>query len=475
MKAELYSLGAAGEVTGSKHILSLDGEQVLVDCGAFQGKREESDKKNRTFTVDTSDITTSVLTHAHYDHCGLLPVLYKLGYRGSIFATPASRDLASLIMMDSAHIQARDAEYLRKQAARRGEKFDWQPLFGEEEVVSVLNQFVTVSYGRTLPVTRNIELTFYDAGHILGSAMAVFRVFGLDSGASGDPLTIAFSGDLGRKNKAIIRDPEQIPDVDYLVLESTYGDRLHESTDDAIEKLARVVSETVKQGGKVVVPAFAIERTQEIIYYLHLLSDRKRIPKVPVYVDSPMATNATSIFRVHPECYDAETHRAFIDHHENPFGFNELRYITSVAESKELNNLEGPAIIISADGMCEAGRVQHHLIHTIEDERNTVLVVGYMAAHTLGRRIRDRQQKVRIFGQEYLLRARVETIDAFSAHADYNEILDFVRPLDKNRLKRIFLVHGEPDAQAALAARLEEAGVRSVVTVAYGERYPLSP
>ena len=471
MATEIYSLGAAGEVTGSKHVLSVDGERILVDCGAFQGKRKEADEKNRTFSLDTSEITTAVLTHAHYDHCGLLPLLYKLGYRESIYSTPATRDLASLIMMDSAHIQARDAEYLAKQAAKRGEKFDWQPLFGESEVVSVLNQFVTVSYGRTLPVSRHVEVTFRDAGHILGSSTAVFTVH---RDGNGEPVLVGFSGDLGRKNKAIINDPTPIPDVDYLVLESTYGDRLHESTDDAIEKLRTVVGETLKRGGKVVVPAFAIERTQEIVYYLHLLSDRGQIPKVPVYVDSPMATNATSIFRVHPECYDAETHHAFLDHHENPFGFNELHYITSVAESKELNKLDGPAIIISADGMCEAGRIQHHLIHTIEDERNTVLIVGYMAAHTLGRRIRDRQERVRIFGQEYRLAAQVETIDAFSAHADYKEILEFVEPLDKKRLKEIFLVHGEPEAQAALAKRLEQAGVSRVTSIEYGKRYPLA-
>jgi metallo-beta-lactamase family protein len=469
MSATLFSLGAAEEVTGSKHVLEVDGERILVDCGAFQGRREEADKKNREFAVPASTIRAAVLTHAHYDHCGLLPTLPRHGYSGPIYATPASRDLASLIMMDSAHIQARDAEFLRKQALKRGEQFGWAPLFGEKEVVAVMDQFVTISYGRSIPVSSSVELTFYDAGHILGSAMA-YLVIRRPAAA---PLRIAFTGDLGRKNKAIIRDPQAIPAADYIVLESTYGDRLHDSSTDALDRLGRVVQKTVSRGGKIVIPAFAIERTQEIVYFLHLLADRKKIPKVPIFVDSPMATNATSIFRVHPECYDEETNRAFIEHHENPFGFNELSYTSSVEESKRLNDLEGPAIIISADGMCEAGRIQHHLAHTVEDARNTILIVGYMAEHTLGRRIRDREHNLSILDQRFTLKAEVEAIDAFSAHADYREIGEYLASIDTSELKGIFLVHGEPNSQSALKAHLADWGFREVTIVKRGETYAL--
>ncbi len=471
MAITLSSLGAAGEVTGSKHLLEVDGARLLFDCGAFQGKRGESDRKNREFRLDGSGLASVVLTHAHYDHCGLLPVIGKGGYRGNIYATPATRDLAAIIMMDSAKIQARDAEYLRKQAAKQGKPFTWEPLFAERDVTSIMEQFVTLSYRRSLPVAEGAELTFYDAGHILGSAIAHLSVR-----RKGEPeLRIAFTGDLGRKHKAIIRDPEAVPDVDYLVLESTYGDRLHESSQGASERLASIVKATADRGGKIVIPAFAIERTQEIVYLLHLLEDRKRIPSLPIYVDSPMATNATSIFQLHPECYDEETNRAFVAHHKNPFGFNALHYVASVAESKELNTLKGPAIIISADGMCEAGRIQHHLIHTVGDPRNTILIVGYMAENTLGRRIANREPEVRILDDLFHLKAQVEEIDAFSAHADYREMAEYLAPLDKRRLKRIFLVHGEPPAQAALKGYLVEQGFSDVEIVAYGKRYELAP
>ena len=471
MAITLSSLGAAQEVTGSKHLLEVDGTRLLFDCGAFQGKREEADKKNRDFHMDGSGLASVVLTHAHYDHCGLLPVLGKDGYRGNIYATPATRDLAAIIMMDSAKIQARDAEYLRKQAVKQGKVFSWEPLFVERDVTSVVEQFVTLSYRRTLPIAEGVEIAFHDAGHILGSAVALVSI----KRKGGPELRVGFTGDLGRKHKAIIRDPEAIPDVDYLIVESTYGDRLHESSEDAAERLASVVNATAERGGKIVIPAFAIERTQEIVYLLHLLADRKRIPELPIFVDSPMATNATSIFQVHPECYDEETNRAFVVHHKNPFGFNSLRYVASVAESKELNALKGPAIIISADGMCEAGRIQHHLIHTVGDPRNTILVVGYMAENTLGRKIADREPEVRIFGDLFHLKAHVEEIHAFSAHADYREIGEYLAPLDKKRLKRIFMVHGEPAAQKALKSYLAGQGFPQVEIVAYGKRYELEP
>jgi metallo-beta-lactamase family protein len=468
MAITFYSEGAAREVTGSKHVLEIDGARYLIDCGAFQGKRAESDAKNRALVPDPASIEAVILTHAHFDHCGMLPLLVKRGFGGNIYATPATRDLANLIMMDSARIQARDAEFLAKQAAKRGERFDWKPLYDEQDAVQATDQFVTVGYGRNLRV-GDLSLCFRDAGHILGSATA--RLVAKD--ADGRTLRIGFTGDLGRPNKAIIRDPEPMEAVDYLVLESTYGARRHEPAEQAVENLARIVRETAEQGGKVIIPAFAIERTQEMIYLLHLLVERGKIPRIPIWVDSPMAVNATSIFQVHPECYDQETYEAFLKHHKNPFGFNELEFSRTVDQSKALNTLKGPAIIISADGMCEAGRIQHHLLHNLGDERCTVLIVGYMAADTLGRRIRDGQKEVRIFGQPVRVKARVEQLNAFSAHADYQETWDWLEKMDLSQLKGVFLVHGEDESLAGLKSFLEGKGLPAVRVVEYGERYEL--
>jgi metallo-beta-lactamase family protein len=370
-------------------------------------------------------------------------------------------------MMDSAHIQAKDLEFLNKRAKKRGEEFEKEPLYNEQDVAQSLEHFVTVSYNRPLLIADGIQAEFYDAGHILGSAITMVTVK-----RNGQEMTIGFSGDLGRKNLPILRDPQIIPDVDYLVMESTYGDRLHDHMDIAMKKLADVVTRTVERGGKIIIPAFAVGRTQELVYFLHLLSDQKRIPKVPVYVDSPMATNATSIFRVHQECYDEETRQAFLDHHKNPFGFNELRYVTNLGESKELNTSKEPAIIISASGMCEAGRILHHLAHNIQNPKNTVLIVGFMAEHTLGRRIKEQHPEVKIFGDVYQLNAEVVTMNAFSAHADYSEIIDYISQLNYKKLKEIFLVHGEPDAQSHLKKLLDEKNYKTTI-VKYNETYSL--
>ncbi|MBP3449723.1 MAG: MBL fold metallo-hydrolase [Spirochaetaceae bacterium] len=471
MAMTFYSLGAAQEVTGSKHILEINGRQIMIDCGAFQGKRDEADSKNRNLKVAADKLESVILTHAHYDHCGLLPLLTKKGFKGNIYATPATRALADLIMMDSAHIQARDAEYLRKQAARKGEKFTWTPLFNEKDVINAANQIVTLSYERNMFISPDVQLKFFDAGHILGSAFASLTISGQ---RKGEDVNILFTGDIGRKNKPIIRNPStNVPAPDYIVLESTYGDRKHEDVKIAMDELADIVNRAVAQKGKIIIPAFAIERTQELVYYFHLLVDQKKIPQIPIYVDSPMATNATSIFQVHPECYDESTHEAFLKHHKNPFGFNSLQFVTSVDESKSLNQKEGPMVIISADGMCEAGRILHHLANNISDSRNTILLVGYMAENTLGRRLRNRETEVKIMGDWFKVNASIEQINAFSAHADYEEMVEWLNSFDTSRLKRIFMVHGEKKAQEFFYNYLKDNGYPNVDIVKYGETYDL--
>jgi len=483
MEMSFYSLGAAEEVTGSKHILEVDGKSYLVDCGAFQGSRAEADRKNREFGIKPARLDGVILTHGHYDHCGMLPMLSKNGYKGNIYATPATRDIANLVMMDSANIQARDAEYLRKQAGKKGEKFDWNPLYNEKDVIETTSQFMTISYRRPFNIGDGMQCEFYDAGHILGSAMPFVTIK-----KDGKERTVLFSGDLGRKNRPIIRDPELPPVPDYLVVESTYGDRQHDNSEDAMKRLAEIAREAEDKRGKILIPAFAIERTQELVYYFHLLVDNGEISEIPIYVDSPMATNATTIFQVHPECYDKETHEAFIKHHKNPFGFNSLHFTTSVNESKALNNHKGPLIIISSNGMCEAGRIQHHLMNNIDDPNTTILLVGFMARDTLGRRLQNREEEVRIQGNLFKRKAKVENINAFSAHADYAETIEWLASMgcpekpgnpekpDLSRLKKILLVHGEPKAQKAFKKYLE--GLEylkntEVIIVKYGESYDL--
>lgn len=469
MKITLTSEGGAEEVTGSRHILQTESGRYLIDCGAFQGKRKDAEAKNRALVSDPASLDAVVLTHAHFDHCGMLPLLVKRGFDGSIHSTPATRDLANLVMMDSAKIQARDAEYLSKQAARKGEVSEFVPLYDSKDALAATSRFVTVDYHRPIWIGEDARIEFFDAGHILGSALVKMTL----SGNDGNSLTVGFSGDLGRKNKPIIRDPEPLPPVDVLVLESTYGDRLHEPAADAEQKLVSVIARTAARGGKVIIPAFAIERTQEIIFHLHLLHDRGLIPDIPIWVDSPMATDATSIFRVHPECYDEETAQAFLDHHDNPFGFASLNFSVGVDQSKRLNEMKGPMIIISADGMCEAGRIQHHLMHGLPDARNTILMVGYMAQNTLGRKIKDGAREVRIHGDFFQVHAEVAEIGSFSAHADYEETWEWLSGMDLSRLKKIFLVHGESGALEHMKTFLTSKGLCEPVIVRRGVRYEL--
>jgi metallo-beta-lactamase family protein len=371
--------------------------------------------------------------------------------------------------MDSAHIQARDAEYLSKQAKKRGQVFDWEPLYDDLDVTKTMEHFVTINYDRPMQITDSVSIRFLEAGHILGSSLIHMDI----KDSKGRRLSIGFTGDLGRKNKPIIRDPAYLKEIDYLVLESTYGNKLHEDNAGALDHLARVVSRTVRRGGKVIIPAFAVERTQELIFSLHLLLDAERIPDVPVWVDSPMAIDATAIFKLHPECYDKHTHDAFTIHSKNPFGFAALRFSRSVDDSKALNASKESMIIISADGMCEVGRIQHHLIHNIGNPANTLLIVGYMAEGTLGRRLRDGIKEVRIHGDFYRVRCDVEEIDAFSAHADWKETLQWLAEVDSGRLKKIFLVHGEKSSLEGMKDKVQNAGYGDVAIAVAGEAYTL--
>lgn len=457
--ARIVSFGAAGEVTGSKHLLDTGQARILVDCGMFQGRREEARTKNESFGFDPRELTACLSTHGHLDHCGLYPRLVMQGYEGSILSTPATRDVAGLVMLDSAKIQGQDAAYLRKRQRKdpQGWRKVYEPLYDAGDARRALERFVTVSYHRRFEIAPEVTVRMFDAGHILGSATARFEV----RNGPGE-LAIGFTGDLGRKGTPILGDPEPLPPVDWLVCESTYGDREHEPVCDGEAQLGEIVRETAARGGRLIVPAFAVGRTQEIVYLLHRLYAAGKVPSIPVFVDSPMAVSATAIFRAHPECFDQETIEEFLDQGESPFSFDRLRYVRRVEDSKRINDLRGPCVIISSSGMAEAGRVLHHLKQSVGDPRSTILFVGFQAAHTLGRRLVEGQKEVRIFGEPHAVRAQVRSLGCFSAHADFREIGEWVGRLDLGRLRGILLVHGEPAAQEHLARYLRRRGVRRV-------------
>jgi metallo-beta-lactamase family protein len=462
-------LGAVRTVTGSMHLLTVNGSRILLECGLFQGRRQESFERNRSLPFDPRSIDTLILSHAHIDHSGNIPSLVKAGFEGNIYATPATRDLCSAMLRDSGHIHEEDAAYVNKKRVRQG-LAPIEPLYTEEDAARSLQHFISVGYKRPLTVAPGVTVTFRDAGHILGSAIVV-----LDIEESGTKTRLVFSGDLGRLGMPILNDPQVVEDVDYLLIESTYGNRLHDPIEALEGQLRAVILDTYRQGGKVIVPAFAVGRTQELVYALHRLVQAKKLPEMPVFVDSPLAVNVTEIFRLHRECYDQEV-RQFLEENDrrDPFGFHRLTYIRSVEGSKELNFLREPAIIISASGMAEAGRILHHLKNNVEDARNTVLIVGWQAPYTLGRRLVERQPVVKIFGEEYHLRARVEVINAFSAHADRDGLVGYVQALDPHRLKRVFVVHGEEEASLALADHLANIGVRRAIVPQVGEAFDLA-
>jgi metallo-beta-lactamase family protein len=465
---KLEFIGAAQEVTGSKHLLHVNNKKILLDCGMYQGRRKISREKNRNFPFDPKEIDAVILSHAHIDHSGLLPLLVKGGFSGPIFCTHATRDLCTHMLADSAYIQERDAEYYNRKKLKKGED-PVEPLYSLEDAQQALNQFHCVGYERTFVVEDALAACFYDAGHILGSALVHMIVYEKDIDKR---TTLAFTGDLGRKNIPVIRDPQVIPESEYLISECTYGDRLHEAIQDADQQLIDIVNSTYKKGGKLIIPAFSVGRTQEIVYRLNMALKYDKIPEFPIFVDSPLSGNITEVFANHPECFDKETSKEFIENRLNPFGFGRLKYISDVEDSKKLNTYRGPCIIISASGMCEFGRILHHLKNNIEDDKNSVLMVGYQAEHTLGRKIQDKQKIVKIFGEQYNLRAEVHCINAFSAHADRSDLLDYIKHVEG--LKKVFLVHGEKDSGFKFKDVLTENGYKNVEVPFPGDVHDLS-
>jgi metallo-beta-lactamase family protein len=468
---ELAFLGGAATVTGSKHLIRTSRATVLLECGLFQGHRADANRRNRSLPVDPAALDAVVLSHAHLDHSGALPVLANRGYRGAIYATPATRDLCAPMLEDAASIQLADARHIDRLIARGVDLDPVTPLYDHDDVVAALALMIGLPYHRRQRIAPGIELTFLDAGHVLGSAIVV-----LDIEDGGSRARIAFTGDLGRPNMPILRDPEIPERVDYLITESTYGDRHHAPIVESEEALAAAISRTTARGGKVVIPTFALERAQEVILALGRLRHRRAVPALPIYVDSPLATKLTDVFRLHPDCYDRDTFAQLQT--GSLFEFDGLRYVTDVEASKAIDAAPGPAIVIAGSGMCEGGRVLHHLRVLISDPNNTIAIVGFQAEHTLGRRIAERRPRVKIFGMMHELHAEVVVFDGFSAHADQAGLIDFAEAVRKRQgpgtLRGMFLVHGEPPAQTALTAQLVARGFRGVTSPEQGERIELA-
>ncbi|MGE5646569.1 MAG: MBL fold metallo-hydrolase RNA specificity domain-containing protein [Acidobacteriota bacterium] len=448
--------GAVGTVTGSMHEVRINGTNFILDCGMYQGRRKEAYERNMNFPFRASSIGAVVLSHAHIDHSGNLPTLAKNGYDGPIYATPATADLCAPMLRDSAHIQEKDAEFVEKRFRRRraldpnAKDGAVPPLYSAEDAESAIALFQQVSLRETQEIGPGATYQAFDAGHILGSSAVVVT----EHASGGKQIRLGFSGDVGRPGLPIINDPDTMPQVDYLIIESTYGGRLHKDPGIVENKLAGVINRTAARGGKIIVPAFAVGRTQQLVLMLHQLADAGRIPNIPIFVDSPLAVEVTGVFRKHTELYDTETSQ-YSGNGEDPFSFPRLRYIRDTGESKALNDLRGPLVVISASGMCEAGRILHHLRNNIENPRNTVLITGYQAENTLGRKLVDRLPEVAIFGEPMRLRAEVETINELSGHADQRELLAWLRPMAAG-LKRIFIVHGEPVQSQALAQAIHD-------------------
>jgi metallo-beta-lactamase family protein len=453
--------GAAHTVTGSQHLITVNGTKILLDCGLYQGKREEARRRNRDFPFEASAIDAVVLSHAHIDHSGNIPNLVKRGFRGRILCTSATVDLCGAMLLDSGHIQEEDVAYVNRKRKKYGEP-PVEPIYTQEDAAESLKYFEDIAYEEPYQLGPGITLTLYDAGHMLGSAIVALDC---RPKAGGPDQRLVFTGDLGRPHAPILRQPTLLESADILLIESTYGSRTHPPLEKAGEVLLEIIKRTSQRGGKVIIPAFAVERTQLLVYLLNKLYHQGDLPEIPVYVDSPLAVNVTDIFRRHPECFDDETRHYLL--HKDPdndvFGFRQLRYIRDVEQSKRLHSQPGPYVIISASGMAEAGRIQHHLKNNIEDPRNTVLIVGWQAPNTLGRRLVEKVPTVRIFGMEYHLEAEVIALNGFSSHADQPELLGWVQAL-REPPDHTFIVHGDLEASRELATRLRnDLGLKGVM------------
>jgi metallo-beta-lactamase family protein len=461
-------LGAAREVTGSKHLITTQhGKRILLDCGMYQGKGLETDALNRNLGFDPASIDHIILTHAHIDHSGLIPYMYKLGFNGSVICTDATRDLCVYMLADSGHIQEYDTKTFNKKRTRQG-KPPSEPLYTKADAVACIKLFIGVAYNRKLTIDPYTRVKFTNTGHMLGSAVANIEI-----SEDGQKKRIAYTGDIGRPSNRILRSPDPFPQADILITESTYGDRLHMGRPQAEEELLEVVNHTcVEKGGKLIIPSFSVGRTQEIVYSLNNLFNENRLPRVDIFVDSPLATNVTEVFRLHAECFNGSI-LDVMDTDPDPFGFNTLFYIQSQEESKKLNNHKKPCVIISASGMMEAGRVKHHLANTISNPNNTILAVGYCSPPTLGARILRGDKQVSIHGNVYEVKAEIRRIEAFSGHGDYQEMLGFLDCQNKSELQQIFIVHGEYTSQQFYKTQLEQEGYKNISIPALGDEYEL--
>jgi len=460
--------GGVGEVTGSRHLLEAGGLKILLDCGLFQGHRKEALAKNREMPFDPTDVDVVLLSHAHVDHCGGLPLLVKRGFSGSIHCTDATRDITGIMLRDSARLQESDAAFFNKIHAREGSAERIEALYGEEDAEACLALLTPQPYMAWTALNDQVRFRFHNAGHVLGSAMIE-----VEAQTAAGPRVVFFTGDLGRR-KSLLMDPPDVPKaVDYLLIESTYGDRNHDPVDRVESLITTVVERAIKEQGKILIPSFALERTQEIIFVLEKMIRRGQIPMIPVYVDSPMAINITEIFSRHLDGFSfSPEFKDYVAKEGDPFDFKAIRYVRTSQESQTLNDKQGPMIILSASGMCEGGRILHHLRNNLDKDTTTILMVGYQAQGTLGRRLQDGAKKVRVFGMEHSVWARVETMHTFSAHADQSDLMWFMKSLEPAP-RKIFLVHGDPSDRAALKEHLKATGITRVECPEYGDEFTL--